>query len=210
MNFNILYLYIVLSIIHLYACFFKKAKIRFTTKPFIMIILFALYYTSTQVRSKELIASIFLAFLGDAFLMYEKLFWYGVISFWCSDFLYLIIFSRLMPVLNLTYLSTLITLYVTFYIFVAYKSLWTYFGKLKVQGFVYGLPLLFNNMMSVYNLIFNHTYVNALFVVGTAFYAVSDYILIHGKYKKHIRHENFVIMLTYILAQGLIVSSFSC
>ena len=122
MNFNILYLYIVLSIIHLYACFFKKAKIRFTTKPFIMIILFALYYTSTQVRRKELIASIFLAFLGDVFLMYEKLFWYGVISFWCSDFLYLIIFSRLMPVLNLTYLSTLITLYVTFYIFVAYKN----------------------------------------------------------------------------------------
>ena len=142
--------------------------------------------------------------------MYNKLFWYGVISFWCSDLLYFIIFSRLMPVLNLTYLSTLVTLYITFYIFVAYKSLWNYFGKLKVQGFVYGLPLLFNNMMCVYNLIFNHTYVNIMFVIGTAFYAVSDYILIHGKYKKRMEHENFVIMLTYILAQGLIVSAFSC
>lgn len=205
MNLAYLYLYAIVSLIHLYSCFFQKTFTKNCTKPLLMLSLFAYYYTSTNVHSKLLLFSIALSFQGDVYLMFDKGFWFGVVAFWFSDAFYTIILVKEISIVNYTYLSTLITLYLSFYVFVAYKSVWNYLENTKLHGFIFGLPLLSNNLVSVYNLIYSFTYSNLLIVVGTLLYCISDYILLVTIYKRKIKHSNFIIMLTYILAQGSII-----
>ena len=202
--------YLIISIIHLYACYYQKLSLRFKTKPFLLLSLIITYFLISPHNEPLVIAAMLTSFLGDVLLIFKKVFWFGVVSFWISDWLYACKLYTLLQTYKLIeqnkMIISLILIYLFMYVMIPYKSLFNSLGKLKALAFVFGLPLITNNMLALVNVMLNGINIaNVMMFIGTTFYMVSDYTLIRGLFKSKINHESFYIMGTYILAQGGLV-----
>jgi hypothetical protein len=150
------------------------------------------------------------SFLGDVLLIFHKVFWFGVVSFWISDWLYACKLYSMLQTYKLIeqnkMIASLMLIYLFMYVMIPYKSLFKSLGKLKALTFIFGLPLITNNMLALVNVMLNGMNIaNVMMFIGTMFYMVSDYTLIRGMFKSKINNESFYIMGTYILAQGCLV-----
>ena len=202
--------FIIISIIHLYACFYQKLSLRFKTKPFLLLSLIVIYFLISTPNEPLVISALLTSFLGDVLLIFHKVFWFGVVSFWISDWLYACKLYSLLQTYKLIeqnkMIVSLMLIYLFSYVMIPYKSLFPSLGKLKALTFIFGIPLITNNMLALMNLLINGMNVaNLMMFIGTTFYMVSDYTLIRGLFKSKIQNETFYIMGTYILAQGSLV-----
>ena len=209
MNFLWITTYSIVSIIHLYACFFKKFKVRFYTKPFLMPILMIFHYSTSNQPSTILLISLFWSFMGDVFFIFDSTYWGGVISFFIADVIYSYISITNCTLYNFGLISSLALIYYTFYTYVPYKSLSDSFGNLKIIGYIFGIPHMINSLISVNNIIMQYSFSHLFIFLGTFIYPISDYILIRGFYKKKMKHGTFYVMLTYIVAQFCIIYGLS-
>ncbi len=93
---------------------------------------------------------------------------------------------------------------------IAYSSLYVYVPKeMKIPVIFYVLILTGINFVSLNLLLQSSSVQVILLVVGTVLFFASDYILARGMFKKELKHNQFVVMATYIPAQLLIGLSFA-
>ena len=151
-----------------------------------MPLLCAVYvFAAPQVRLL-VVAALLFGWLGDLFLMFQQrtvLMLCGVCAFALGHIFYMGALLSAHPVLNIMILIPL-ALCVIWMTFVVKKLIPYAPRQLKKPGFLYAYLIAF---------------------VGGLFFILSDTILTGQKYRRETRHGNFYVMLTYIIAQDLLI-----
>lgn len=202
--------YIIISIIDLFSCFYHIQNLIYLSKPLVLLYLFYFYLKFNTQQNLLIMFSLILSLAGDIYLMFNELFWQGIIVFWLSDVLYVIILYKLIrqPQYPNTFkvLPVLFAFYLFIFIFIPYRSLYPYLGALAIPVAIYGITLLSLNVLSAFMLIFEGINIrNIILFIATICYMISDYLLLRGMVYEAIKYELFFVMLTYIIAQGGII-----
>lgn len=204
--------YLLIGATNLYGCFYDIQNVVYFSKPSIVLYLFIIYLYFSTKENTLIMFSIILSLTGDIYLMFGEIFWEGVFFFWLGDFVYVIVLFILIRKQNYSHtykvIGILYIVYILVFIFLPYSSLYPSLADLKVIVFIYGMTLCSTNLFACAFLILEGVNIrNCILFIGTVFYMISDYILIHGMMVSRIKYESFFIMITYIMAQGCIIYS---
>jgi uncharacterized membrane protein YhhN len=183
----------------------------FASKPFIMISLFAYYLVSAEPvnRSRALLLAMVLSLAGDVLLMWEEYFLSGLVAFLIAHVLYSFAYRQhqheetenTLAGLQRVRLAFPIILGGTGLIVVLYPVL----GHMRLPVIVYAAVL----MLMAVNALFRHgrTSPASFWMVfgGAVLFMISDSVLAVNRFLTPLTHATTYIMLTYTLAQFLIV-----
>ena len=204
--------YLLIGAINLYGCYYDKQNVVYFSKPSIVLYLYIIYLYFSTKENIIIMFGIILSLTGDIYLMFGEIFWEGVFIFWLSDFVYVIALFTLIRKQNYlhTYkvIGVLYVVYILLFILIPYRYLYPSLADLKIMVFIYGLTLCSTNLFATAFLILDGFNIrNCILFVGTVFYMISDFLLVHGMMVSRINNEIFFIMITYIIAQGCIIYS---
>lgn len=187
--------------------------IRFITKPMLMLLLFLYVLTHIELSSKNniLIALIF-AWLGDVFLMIpgsDPLFFQlGLGSFLVMQIAYIYLFlkqSSFLSFLSVKYLAlTLVP--VILYVSLFLNFLLPYLVEdLRIPVILYALALgsmMYFSLQRILSASQNNFW---LVLIGALLFVISDSLLAFAKFYYSFPLNSFLVMLTYILSQLLLI-----
>ncbi|HLK28854.1 MAG TPA: lysoplasmalogenase [Puia sp.] len=208
-------LFIIDAILDLLFVFFKKDELRYFTKPLLIILLFA--YCIAAIKKKDklfflLLTALFFSFLGDIFLMFEKQasYWFmvGLIGFLLAHIFYIILFLQIkkqnQPKKKLNFLIALLTIAYTTFLFLLLKPS---LGSLEIPVLVYAIVLSCMFLASFHAFDFSGQQFGRLCIIGALLFVASDSLLAINKFYQSFAGSGILVMLTYALAQLLIVLS---
>lgn len=184
-------------------------------KPLIMVSLGAYYFTAVSPadRSWLVMLAIVFSFLGDSFLMYEEVhemyFMLGLGSFLAAHLFYLFAYrehsDRVEKAGNQVgrlRLAFPVILAGTGLIVILFPAL----GELQIPVIVYAVVLMAMVITAIYRLGRTSFLSFSLVLFGAFLFMVSDSLLAVNKFLNEVAHAGFLIMITYISAQYLILS----
>ena len=218
LTFYFLFLFVVIADIMLMLT--HAEQYRYFTKPLLVPMLFMSMIVATQhtkhVKSKALIIlALIFCLVGDTLLLFEKLdivyFQYGLAAFLAGHVFYILFFTRIKPFAKETALYTFICgLGILAYIIFLLVILWRNLAKneLEIPVALYAFTIGFL-LLSTLNLLTNRRMRRitwSYFIPGAAFFVLSDSILALNKFYTEISHANLLIMITYAIAQFLLVA----
>ena len=207
--------YILIIIIHLYACFYQIENIRSYTKVLLMPFLLKIYKNSTteENRSKLICIGLFLGFIGDTLLIFSDSLLFlicGLISFLAGHLCYIIEMIKRIKMKNFI---KKFWIFILLIIFISFNIIWQYIyylrdglirGKMIVPGLLYLLILGLLNLFSFFYTICYFEKRKLLLVLGTLLFWVSDFTLARSLFYETNIYYPFIVMSTYISAQTLI------
>lgn len=203
-------MFIISSSIHLYASQTKNRLYRNISKGFILPSLILLYYLKAPEVDNTFIIALLFSWLGDLLLIGKgkKFFTLGGISFMISHIFFIISYSKHIHDINsfiiLIILAAIIYTVITVIVF---KHLIKYLPKLLIfPMFIYLLTNASMNCGALSLLLSNQTLPSLIVFIGALSFFISDTNLFFVRFKVELKEQNhFVVMLTYILAELLIV-----
>lgn len=175
-----------------------------------MPLLCALYIASApSVRLLVVIALLF-GWLGDVFLLFKNkpvLMLCGICSFGLGHIFYVgAMLSDHPKVHVLIFIPVLLC---AIWLMFVSKKLLPYAPKsLRKPGFVYALLLSCTGLTALYLLLTTQRIAYLVAFIGGLFFMLSDTILTGQQYRKETKHGSFYVMLTYIIAQMLLILGF--
>lgn len=206
-------IFVVAAILHLYASYKSNKKLRAQTKPFLLAALLGWYCFSVTQPLGIVIAAILTSWLGDVLLIPKGVKWFtlGGVSFLVSHICFVIAYSRFVD-------FSLIPLWVIILAALVYLAL----SQLVFRGLKSELPkglfypmllyMLANgtmNCFALYQLVSMPCIATVVTFVGALLFFASDSTLFYVRFKKNSFFKtHFVVMLTYIIAEFLIVEGF--
>jgi len=209
-------LFWLLAVIDLYAVFTANERLHMFVKPALMTSLIpVILFTQNKTGNTWLIISaLILSLAGDIFLLFEKrdpvFFILGLVSFLVAHIFYIIFFLTLKDKRrSLLQEKPWLLLLIAIYIGVLLKMILPFAGALLIPVVIYALII---SIMLISSL---HAYrrmvalPGSLFVTGAIFFVVSDSILALNKFYFSSPYFPVLIMLTYCIAQFLIVLGFT-
>ena len=217
MHYIFLVLYLITSVLHLIASYRDDKNWRKRTKPLLLLFLILFYVTAPQEKNVYLILALVFSWLGDLLLMGKgnTMFTLGGISFGLSHLFFILTFTGfiIFEHVNLIFVLLLFTIYAVLSYIVIKLVKDTTPRKMVVPMYVY---LIFNTIMNLFafmqtgfgnrqELTFSFTLVS---YIGAALFFISDCVLFVVRYYKDpkaIWKKHFTVMLTYLLAELLIV-----
>ena len=200
-------LFLCVSVLHLIACFRRMPKLRAPTKVLLMPLLCAFYLVFAREIRLLVVAALLFGWIGDVFLLFKgKKIWMllGICAFAIGHVFYIgaMLSDHPSPHILMLIPIVLCTLWMTF----VYKKLLPFAPKsLRKPGFLYALLLSGTCLSALYLLLVEQKAPYLIAFVGGLFFMLSDTILTSQEYRKELTHGNFYVMLTYILAQTLLV-----
>jgi uncharacterized membrane protein YhhN len=204
--------YIVLSIFYLLIVFFGQEQIAWFIKPILIPFLFleVLFYPSFPSK-KNLLTALSFSWIGDVILLFsdrdEAYFISGLLAFLISHVVYIIIFSKHLKERNRKNKAvfwigvTAIILYLLTMLAVLLPSL----GDLKVPVFVYALVISTMLLFAFKGFLIWEEPAKWYILLGAIIFVSSDSILAFDKFYTPIMQSSFLIMVTYLIAQYLII-----
>ena len=203
-------MFIISSSIHLYASQTKNRLYRNISKVFILPSLILLYYLKAPEVDNIFIIALLFSWFGDLLLIGKgkKFFTLGGISFMISHIFFIISYSKHIHDINsfiiLIILAAIIYTVITVIVF---KHLIKYLPKLLIfPMFIYLLTNASMNCGALSLLLSNQTLPSLIVFIGALSFFISDTNLFFVRFKVELKEQNhFVVMLTYILAELLIV-----
>lgn len=211
MNRIALLLFGVIGVIHLFAVTFNLEWPGLLSKPLIMISLMVYYWTGVTNRNTLFLVAMFFCWLGDVLLMFQQqqelFFIFGLVAFLTGHVLYILCYRKLRTEgegLNgpqRIRFSLPIVLAGTGLVTVLYPHL----GDLKIPVMVYALVITLMALQALFR--YGHTSKLSFVLVfsGAISFMISDSLLAINKFMQPLPLAALAIMLTYILAQYLIV-----
>ena len=201
------------SIIHLYFCYKKNNRGRFITKPMLMLALLAFYVTASPAPEKLLIIALICSWIGDVLLMKSgsTFLVLGGAFFIAAHVCFMLRFASMIgqgsrPWILVALLGALLLTGAYF----TDRDIKDKIAKpLRYAMFVY---LIINSAMNIFaflNLAAHPSLGAALASIGALLFFISDcdlYLVMYSGRKGLAFDTNFVVMLTYILAESLIIS----
>lgn len=214
MKYLFLAIFIAASCFHLYFCHEYEHKKRLMTKPLLILSLLLFYVTASAEPSKVLIIALACSWIGDILLMKTSDLWLvaGGAFFIAAHVMLIIHFSGIpfasgIPLLVIA-LEAALLLYLSFR---TIRRLGSSPGKI-LSGLLF-MYLIINSVMNIFalnRLIAHPGPGSALAVFGSINFFLSDcalFLLIYCDDPPYVYRRNFTIMLTYLLAESMIVMS---
>ena len=198
----------------LMALIFKLDVIHLSIKPFIipsLILVFLKKSLLTAKQGKWLLFALLLSFFGDVFLLFEGEVWFllGLSAFLIAHLFYTFLFFKISRPIKLKILhAVIISFYSLFLSFLLY-IIWDSLGKLLVPVIIYGFTITIMAVLAGFSTISTG---KIGFLFGSLFFVFSDSIIAVSKFLfiENIGYNfPFFIMLTYIIAQFLLVNTIS-
>ena len=198
----------------LMALIFKIDIIHLSIKPFIipsLILVFLKKSFLTTKQGKWLLFALLFSFFGDVFLLFEGEVWFllGLSAFLIAHLFYTFLFFKISRPIKLKILhAVIISFYSLFLSFLLY-IIWDSLGKLLIPVIIYGFTITIMAVLAGFSTI-NTGKIGFLF--GSLFFVFSDSIIAVSKFLfiENIGYNfPFFIMLTYIVAQFLLVNTIS-
>lgn len=205
---------IILSVVICYftGMAFQNNIIQLIFKPLLVSSMLGYFLVSTKESlsplKKWIAAALIFSIAGDSLLMFanknELFFMLGLCSFLLAHIFYIVCFHNIKTKEGINGKWQVAILVVVYYFFLL-NFLIPFLGGMKYPVIVYGLVISFMLLvaMHLYDLKDNHT---ARFILtGAILFVVSDSILAINKFYKPYAWASWAIMLTYLLAQWMLV-----
>ena len=210
MEYLFLGLFIIFTILHLWASFHDDKKYRSYTKPFLISFLLLYYLFSTKNINIYLVLALFTSWLGDVLLIPKGHKWFtiGGISFMFAHLFFILVYKDNIVFNNWLLLILLLIIYIS----ISYKT----YSMIKPTTpkkmiHVMFFYLICNSLMNIFAFIQFNTLLNIgslLAYIGAILFFISDNVLFLVRYYKnenYIFKKHFPVMLTYLIGEFLIV-----
>lgn len=204
-----LLIFIVTSSIHLYASFNKNRKLRAISKVLIIPSLLIYYVFKTNNIETYFILALLFSWFGDLFLILRgnKYFAIGGVSFGLSHIFFIISYIKKMNNMYIPFYIYILALIYFIVTLIVFKHLKKYLPKQLIAPMC--LYLLTNATMNCFALTLFNNILNRyslIVFIGAISFFISDTNLFFVRFKKEENRQNhFIVMLTYIVAEFLIV-----
>lgn len=210
MKYAFLAIFILSSIIHLCASIRQNKKLRRVTKPFLLLALLGWYLLSVETPNAIIVAAILTSWLGDVLLIPKGVKWFSIggMSFMLSHIFFIIAYAvnvdfSVIPVWAII-LAAAAYIVITLLVFSRLKTHLPekLFGPMMFYLLINGTM----NCFALFQLITVPCLAAAVTFVGAMLFFASDSSLFFVRFKKDgLLKTHFVVMLTYILGEFLIV-----
>lgn len=210
MNFIYLGIFILTTLVHLYATYSNNRPFRNVTKGFIILSLLGFYHTSVAEPSWFIIIAILLSWLGDLFLIPKGKKWFvlGGSSFLLSHIFFVLGYNELFDITQVPiYFIIPIALAYIFAVVIIFIKLKVYLPKaLIIPMFCYLLINGTMNSFAWFRMIEGFGINTLMTVIGSILFFISDTALFFVDFNKDsIMKSHFLVMLTYSLGEFLII-----
>lgn len=202
-------LFLIATAVELVFAFIENERLRKIVKVFPVLIL-AVTMTIVFPEYPLIYLAIYCGFLGDLLLIFEKqtpFFFIGGAIFLVGHILYLLNYLSLSTLDLPWYTYIIATILFILLVVIAYLKL---NHKMKLPqvfvGAIYFFTLGIGIMLTLY-LGFTHSTYFFITTIGYLMFLISDALLSKKNFDKEYKRDDFYIMLTYLLAQVLIVIS---
>ncbi len=212
MNRYFIVAFVVLSVIHLAAAFFNSAGWQIFSKPLLVPALIGYYVFARSNRPLSLafVLALFFCWVGDVLLLFDAYFLPGLLAFLVGHLLYIVTWRHHCNASSADTLTALqrlrmalpVILFASGIVVVLYPRL----GNLQVPVMLYAGVLGYMVLQALFR--YGRTPVTSFVLVfaGSVLFMLSDSILAFNKFVQPVAHGNFWIMLTYAVAQFLLVT----
>ncbi len=179
--------------------------------PALMILLVSI--TTTNRDKKLLLIGLFFSWMGDVWLMLQDhdglFFMLGLVSFLITHIFYIVFFIRISSAQpSLLQQQPIWVLLVIGYGITLAWLLFPHLGPLKIPVIIYATVLCSMLLSSIHVYRKVNTAAARYYLLGAAFFVVSDSLLAINKFYQPIPEAGILIMLTYCMAQYGIVMGF--
>jgi uncharacterized membrane protein YhhN len=206
--------YIGLSVLYLLVVFLGQEQVAWFIKPFlILFLMLAVFFYGNFPSKKFLLTALTFSWIGDVILLFahrNKIYFIsGLIAFLISHAAYIITFNKQLKIRNRKSKAvfwigvTVIIVYLMTMLAILLPSL----GDLKIPVFVYALVISTMLLFAFKGFLVWEEPANWYILLGAIIFVSSDSILAFDKFYigASITQASFLIMLTYLGAQYLIV-----
>lgn len=205
--------YIGFSIVYLLIILIGQEDVAWFLKPFLIpFLLFGVYFYDAFPSKKFLLTALTFSWIGDIILLFadraELFFISGLISFLISHVVYILLFNRQLKSRNkrnrAIYWIGVTTIIV--YLFLMLTILLPSLGDLQIPVLVYAMVLSTMLLFAFKGFFSWEEPANWYILTGAIIFVSSDSILAFNKFYTPIVLSSFLIMITYLTAQYLIVA----
>ncbi|MBW1656054.1 lysoplasmalogenase [Flavobacterium quisquiliarum] len=205
-------LFIAFSIVYLAILVLGHERFDLFLKPILIPILgFTVYFYRKFPTQNTLLIALLFSWIGDVVLLFTDLgeiyFIIGLVSFLIAHILYCILFNKLNRVRkkqNKTFF-VIGSILIATYLIGMVSLLMPHLGDLEIPVSIYATVISIMLLFAFNGLLVWERPGNLLVFLGAFFFVVSDSILAVNKFYTPIPKSSFFIMITYLLAQYLIV-----
>lgn len=187
----------------------KKKGNRYLTKPLLMPLLLIFYLLNTRQINLFIVLALVFSFLGDVFLLItnkKNFFILGLLSFLMCHIFYTITF--LQSVNYMKGIPSNVYLFLIPYLICGtfvYADLSKYLKSMKIPVIIYMGVILIMSFTALARYYYVSPISFVLPFIGSILFVVSDTLIAYRNFKQKVTSDNILIMLSYILAQLLII-----
>lgn len=207
---RILILFGIVSILELYFLIFPSENfpIRYFTKPLLLPLLILYDYLNQQDRKpffSVFRTALAFAWLGDVLLMLPNAFVPGLLAFLVMQLLYSKIFWQdcVTPRKGFVFRHPWILLLLVGYHLMIMLPVWPHLGTMQIPVLVYSIVISIMVLAAINRL--GEVPNDLIVAIGAVLCMVSDSLIAITKFGSDFAYSGFCVMLTYIVAQYLIV-----
>lgn len=205
-------IYIVFSILYLIVLFTGHENLDLYLKPALIPLLgFGVYFHPKFLSRRILLNALIFSWIGDVILIFadiaEIYFILGLVSFLIAHITYCVLFNK--QIIGEMQINKVLfglgSLVIAFYLTAIILVLMPNLGELKIPIIVYA-AVISTMLLFAFNGYLIWKKPGALYIfLGAITFVISDSILAFDKFHAPIEKSSFFIMLTYLVAQYLIV-----
>jgi len=205
-------IYIVFSILYLIVLFTGHANLDLYLKPALIPLLgFGVYFHPKFLSRRILLNALIFSWIGDVILIFadiaEIYFILGLVSFLIAHITYCVLFNK--QIIGEIQINKVLfglgSLVIAFYLTAIILVLMPNLGNLKIPVIVYA-AVISTMLLFAFNGYLIWKKPGALYIfLGAITFVISDSILAFDKFHAPIEKSSFFIMLSYLVAQYLIV-----
>lgn len=214
MNHVFIALFAVVSLVHLYASGKCDKKLRAVTKVFLLPLLLGWYLTSVEAPLGIVIAAVVTSWLGDVLLIFGRVgFSIGGMSFMASHICFVAAYC-----MHVDFTAVPVWLMVLAPLVYIAAALWVFRGlrghiepKRLYRSMIFYLIINGTmNSFALFQLVTVPCFATAIMFAGALCFFASDSILFYARFRKGRPFKtHFLVMLTYLVAEFLIVAGFT-
>lgn len=174
----------------------------FKPLPILMILLLA--FLRPVFPDKLWLAAVLFGLIGDLWLLSEKGFIPGLLSFLLGHIFYVFAFAARTDGINFPWVYVALSVTVSLFAFIYLAQ-----NLVKARKKRYILPILFYITVTALLLIFALRSAAVLAIVGAVFFALSDFLLAFDKFIRRTWYVQATVSVTYYAAQWLLALYFT-
>jgi uncharacterized membrane protein YhhN len=205
-------IYIAFSLFYLIILLLGYENLDLLLKPILIPLLaFGVYFYPKFSSKKTILIALFFSWVGDVILLFSDIaeiyFILGLVAFLISHITYCVLFNKQIKgkFKRNTVVFGIGSILIAFYLIGMLCVLLPSLGELKIPVIVYATVISIMLVFAFNGYLIWEKPGNLYVFLGAIVFVVSDSILAIDKFHKPIEKNSFFIMLTYLVAQYLIV-----